>query len=550
MSLGFKAQEISVKELFSETDTLLMPPYQRGYSWTEKEALELINDLQDAMERDRPYFLGAIVIAQNTPKSPVEVVDGQQRLTTLSILFAILRDLSKNKDEISKLHDMLETPRTLMRAAQWRLTLNNVDTPIFREVIQKRGATAQVDQYNSSNSTPQHILSNALSMREALREWSPTNRSKLAQYILRRCGVIKVKVDDRDMGYSVFRVLNTRGKQISANDILKSELFELAGYTLDEAATHSIAWNKFSRRLTATGFDALLKNIWTIHGKPGEDILSGYRDHIVPKLTARVLLEDILPRYVDAFELISGLRSPGQGFPAKAWNDMVHLRCVEHAGWRIPVLKYMISGDLSDNAMIHFFKNMERLAYALQFTKPDGNFRLRRYMRIVKAIDAGDDLTTEDSPILLTSEEKKLLSERLEGRFATYRQRRSLSLRLNSIVNNGNAIPPESDATLEHVLPRNMAAKSSWAKLWSSSNQHRELVDNIGNFTLLNNTENQDADRKDFQDKKEIFFKHGEPSYALSKDIRDLNEWTPKIVKERGKMLADLLRKEWELPEE
>ncbi len=549
MSLGFKAQEITVRELFSEADSLLMPPYQRGYSWTEKEALELIGDLQDAAERNRPYFLGAIVVVQNSAKDPVEVVDGQQRLATLSMLFAILRDLSILKDESNRLHEMLETPPKLMRSAkQWRLTLNNVDTPIFREVIQKRGATPEAEHYITSSETPQHILSNTQAMREYLSEMTAEERSKLANYILRQCGLVRVKVEDRDMGYTVFRVLNTRGKQPSANDILKSELFELAGFSVDEAAIHSIDWNKFGRRLNSTGFDELLKFIWTLHGKPGDDILSGYRDHIVPEMTARVFLEDMLPRYVDAFELILGLRLPGQGFPSGAWNHMLHLRSLEHSSWRIPVLKYMMSGDLSPDALERFFKRIERVAFTMQFIKPDGNFRLRRYNRIAKAIETGEDLDAEGSPLDLTAEEEITLSERIEGRFATYRQRRALSLRVNSIVNNGVAVAHDSDATLEHVLPRNIPNNSYWSTNWKSSNEHRELVDCLGNFTLLTNAENQDADRNDFSVKRNIYFSNGDPSFALSHDIKSYQDWTPEIVKKRRKELADLLRKEWALP--
>ena len=547
MSLGFKAQDITVRELFSDSESLLMPPYQRGYSWTEKEALELVGDLQDAMERNRPYFLGAIVVVQNSAKDPVEVVDGQQRLATLSILFAILRDLSPLKDDANKLHEMLETKRTLTRPPQWRLTLNNVDSPIFREVIQKRGSTAQAEQYVTSNGTPQHILSNTQAMREMLNEMPTSERVALSQYILRKCGLVKVKVEDRDMGYTVFRVLNTRGKQISANDILKSELFELAGFSVDEAATHSIAWNQFGRRLNAIGFDELLKYIWTIHGKPGEDILSGYREHIIPTMTARVFLEEQLPRYVDAYELILGLRAPGQGFPKLAWYHLIHLRSLEHSSWRIPALKYMISGDLSEDQLNLFFKRIERLAFAMQFTKPDNNFRLRRYNRIAKSIENGEDLYKMDGDLELTQGEKETLSERLEGRFATYRQRRALSLRINSILNEGIATPAEFDVTLEHILPRNMPARSDWAKKWPSTNQHRELVDSVGNFTLLNNKENQEADRKDFNSKKELIFREGEPSFPMSRDIKAIDEWTPDTVRQRGKKLADLLRSEWEL---
>ena len=144
MSNGFKAEHLTVRDIFNGSEDLRMPPYQRGYSWGEKEASELLGDLREAAHSERPYyFLGAMVIVQSRPREAMEIVDGQQRLATLSILFAVLRDLAESRDEANKLHEMLETPARMLGSERqrWRLTLNHIDTPFFRETIQKRGAT-------------------------------------------------------------------------------------------------------------------------------------------------------------------------------------------------------------------------------------------------------------------------------------------------------------------------------------------------------------------------------------------------------------------------
>jgi hypothetical protein len=423
-----------------------------------------------------------------------------------------------------------------------------VDSPIFRELVQKKDATPKVDDYDSESESAKNMINNIQALREFLGGLNAEERSAIANHMMRKCGVVKVVVSDRDRGYSAFRVLNTRGNQPSSNDILKSELFELANFSPEDAASHAIAWNKFGHRLHSQSFDNLLKLIWTIHGKPGDDVLSGFKSKIIPEIGARAFLEDVLPRYVEAYEIVLGLKTPGLGFPEEARNSLVYMRYLEHSGWQIPVLKYFISGDRSAEKVLRFLQAMEKLAYCMQLVKSDSGFRVRRYARLVKAIEAGDDLySCENAPLLLTQDESQKFSERLDGRFATYRQRRALTLRVNAEVPGGTTIPYESDATLEHILPRNPSPKSGWNKSWPSNNVQREYVDCLGNFTLLNNAENQEADRIEFNAKKAIFFKNGAPSYALTADLMDYPNWTPDEVSMRRKYLADLLRKAWML---
>ncbi len=551
MSSGFKAEDLTVKEIFGSTEDLRMPPYQRGYSWTEKEAQELISDLQDAVESDRTYFLGAIVVVMNSSREPMEVVDGQQRLTTLSILFAVLRDLCENRDEANKIHEMLETQgRTFPpEKPRWRLSLNHIDTPFFRETVQKREATLAADLYTTETESRQNILSNMQVFREALAGLDQKDRSSLARYMLNKCVMVRVRVMDRDAGYGAFRVLNMRGKQPNAHDILKSDLFERAGFNEEDAEAHSVAWAEFSARLGATGFDDLLKQIRSLFdSKPSrEDMVTGFRNHVLPHIPARTFLEDHLPRYVDAYEIISGLRRAGDSFPAEAAQSIDHIRSLEHANWRAPALKYLVDGDMSQAPATRFFAGLERMAFTLQFVVSDRDARTRRYRKVVNGITEGVDFGAPDSPLAISDEERARFSDRLIGRFATFRQRRAMCLRLNALVPGGQCLSPDSDATLEHVLPRNPRAGSNWLKDWPNAGERRELVDCLGNFTLLTNAENQEADRLEFDDKKAVFFRKDGATFRMSDDIKRIARWSPNVVRQRRDWLADLLRKEWDL---
>ena len=84
MSLGISARETTIGQLFAPGEEMIMPPYQRSYSWGEKEAGDLLGDLREATLAGESHFLGAIVVVQPEGAAACEIVDGQQRLTTYS----------------------------------------------------------------------------------------------------------------------------------------------------------------------------------------------------------------------------------------------------------------------------------------------------------------------------------------------------------------------------------------------------------------------------------------------------------------------------------
>ena len=547
---GFKAADLTIRDIFTGAEEMRMPPYQRGYSWGEKEAGELLSDIREASETDRPYFLGAMVVVNDGGKEPLEVVDGQQRLATLTILFAVLRDLAENRDEANRLHEMIEFSKRPFsgQQQQWRLTLNHVDTPFFRETVQKRGATREASLYDTDTESRLRILANVQAFRDALEGASASERTALARYVQNQCVMVRVVVGDRDGGYGAFRVLNTRGKQPSAADILKSDLFERAGFSDREAQAHAASWNEIGDRLGVAGFDDLLKQIRSLFDKATrEDMVTGFRTHVLPHIPARVFVEDRLPRYAEAYEILSGRRRSSSGVPSMISRHVDFIRALEHSTWRAPALKYLVDGDLAEEPAVNFFKRLERLAFVMQFVVSDRDARGRRYRRVIQAIDKGEDLLAPDSPLSITNEEASRMSDRLAGRFATFRQRRAMSLRLNALLPGGNAISPDADATLEHVMPRNPKANSQWLAIWRNAAERREMVDCLGNFTLLKNAENQEADRQEFAEKKAIFFRHGTASYRMSDDIEAVDAWTPDVVRVRRDYFVDLLRREWQL---
>ena len=106
------ARELPLYKVFCSDFDFRIPNYQRPYAWKVEQASQLLADLTDALNRgsDEPYFLGSVVLVQVAGSATADVIDGQQRLTTLTILLAILRDLTQSAELASELEQMIREP--------------------------------------------------------------------------------------------------------------------------------------------------------------------------------------------------------------------------------------------------------------------------------------------------------------------------------------------------------------------------------------------------------------------------------------------------------
>ena len=101
------AVEINLDKLFTDEYEFVIPEYQRPYTWGVEHAVQLLVDLQEALERDldEPYFLGSIVLVKDAQSPRAEVIDGQQRLVTLTLLLAVLRDIVEDPSLRKDIHE-------------------------------------------------------------------------------------------------------------------------------------------------------------------------------------------------------------------------------------------------------------------------------------------------------------------------------------------------------------------------------------------------------------------------------------------------------------
>ena len=501
------------------------------------------------METGTPHFVGAIVLIHGAENGVLEIVDGQQRLTTLTILLAVLRDLEPDKARAAMLHALIadDARPMLGEGANWRLTLNHMDGPFFRDAIQTPGATRNLDKEPGESESQQRMVRNAAAFMKRLSSMDEKDRRELADMVMNRCALVRVVVGEKEQGFKVFRVLNTRGKEPDAHDIIKTELFQRARFTDKEASAYAERWSEHEAALGGSAFDDLLRQIRSIYDKSGRgELISAFPKAVLSKVDPRKFLEEVLPRYVEAYRLIT-TGDVQDGPNARVVSDKLNqMRALDQSSWRAPALKFLVERGVDDPQAPDFFTRLERLAFVIMLVVTDRDQRNKRFNKVMEAITNDRTLFAKNGPLAVDRSDSKKARERMLGRFATFAQRRAMALRLNAALEDGVTIPPESDATVEHVLPRNIHEDSHWLTVWPDPAKRREQCDTLGNFVLLTHKVNQKADRQDFRAKKEVYFNGGGGmDFALTRDLQDQDAWTADVVRKRTEMLVEILCQVW-----
>jgi hypothetical protein len=546
MTQGLRAQESTLADLLCSGMEMAMPPYQRSYSWESNEAQALLSDLQDVSESQEKHFIGAIVLVKEAGR--YLIVDGQQRLTTLTILLSVLRDMEPDQARKDEIHSLIADTEA-GAAPLWRISLNHIDGPYLREAIQTPGASLRSDVEPNDSESQRRMKRNLQNFINTVRDMSPAAQRELAETIRNRILLVKVVVEDWDGGYNVFRVLNTRGKSPNTHDIIKTDLLENANLTPEEANQFSREWSEHESRLGGSGFDDLLNQISTLYARKAKKGASEFRKAVINKTSggARQFLSKELPAYVDAYVTISTGQGTFGNMTAQVNECLNHLRLIDHQLWRAPALKFLVNHNGSPENAFIFFRNLERFAFGAMMAITDQRSRQRRYQKIADNADNIRNLFAENGPLALSREERREISNRLRSRFGAFSQRRAIALRMNAEIESGKALGPGDGATVEHVLPKNLPEESPWKNAWPNTAVHRDLVDTIGNFALLSSATNQKADNLSFAEKRDLYFAEGDPEFALTRDIKEKVAWTPEVTRKRTEHLSTIMENAWQL---
>jgi hypothetical protein len=555
--------EYPLRKIFSNDFNFKVPLYQRPYSWTTEQAGELIEDLlgflgddpKDTVDDLSPYFLGSIVLIKEEGRPDAEVVDGQQRLTTLTILLSVLRDTITEPKYSAAMTDYLYEEGNPLEGNpnRYRLTLRERDADFFRAHIQDIGKLPSLMSLNSGqlSDSRRNIKANASLFLDRLALISEEDRVRLAQFVIRNCFLVVVSTPDLDAAYRIFSILNDRGLDLSHSDILKSEIIGRIPAKEQDKYTH--LWEDAEEELGRQAFGDLFSHVRMIYRKQkmrGSN-LKEFREYVIkPVGDPKLLIDSVLVPYASALAVLktAGYQST-EG--AEQINYLLRwLGRIDNTDWIPPALLFLAKFANNPKEVKRFLSDLERLAAFLMLTRVGINDRIERFAEVLTEIEKSMDLFRADSPLQLTETQSLALLADLNG--DVYRlaspKRLYLLLRLDSILSDASATYEHGVISIEHVLPQSPGETSQWCEWFTSDALRNKWVHRLGNLLLLTHSKNSNASNFDFERKKAAYFiKGGISPFPLTTQVLVENEWSPEVVERRQKTNLEFLHGFWRL---
>ena len=561
MSKKITGAEYPLMKIFSSDFAYFIPSYQRPYAWTEEEAGILFDDLYDFYKTvvDDNYFLGSIVLIKEEDKPRSDVIDGQQRLTTLTILLAALTSYFDG-DLRNDYLDYLKEPGRISQGIPYRprLCLRLKDQPFFEKYIQN----VQLDELTNINPTilpneaQRHIQTNCKILLEKIdKAFKSVDEIKaFGSFLVQRCFIVAVYTPSQQSAFRVFSVMNSRGLDLLPTDIIKADIM---GNILPEKQQeiYTDKWENLEVQTSRTGFNDLFGHVRMIFvkAKAKRTVLEEFREFVLPTVSSgEELIDNVLTPYADSYCEIKDSHYNSNKNVSEVNDYLFWLNRIDNSDWMPSAILFLAQQRNEPDYVLWFFKKLERLAAYLNITSKDINKRIERYSKILSEIEAG--IHSMQSPLQtveLTDEEKKEFLETLDGNIygLTARRRNYVILRLDSFVSCGGASYDSRILTIEHVLPQTVDPKSNWAKLWPNEDDRNIWLNKIANLVPLTRRHNSQAQNYDFDVKKTSYFtgKNGTTSYALTTQVLGEQDWGKSVVAARQHNLLNEFKNNWEL---
>ncbi|MGA5464449.1 DUF262 domain-containing protein [Mycobacterium sp. NPDC050041] len=553
--IEFQSDKRTIEELFIGADYYLIPRFQRPYSWDAANLDDFWRDV--VFDNDIGYFIGPMV-AWREPGSPLRrVVDGQQRLTTIAIMFAVLRDqfAAVGESQLAEgIHRYLEKAD---RNNERQFTLRTeVDSPFLAQAIFASPPDRSVKPASEEDTALSKAL-DAISKRvrdELAKRKNPAIWLKQLRDRLLGLRVIWIEHSSEDDAYVIFETLNTRGKNLEVVDLLKNTLLNRLRGTGNAAADSArTSWDKMRNELEATDTRKRIDpNRFVLHWWLSQEdyvaerkLFPAVKKKITTKPAARAKLSGIArdaPLYravvepntrkwpieeKDAHNSLEGLTIFGVVQPAPLLLSLMRSRSD--------------AAKLSANQFKRTLSVIERFHFqhtiVSQLRSSGGVSEM--YAKAARELtSAGSD---QQARAKVLSEIRQKLVERKPERdqfilafeerfiFTNEQTRDSQLVRyvLRSFLRDAHPSTGMDNLTIEHVMPQSALAHGA----------DLNIVGTIGNLLLVSEEVNRLLGEKSFEAKKRALGSQG-INFDIG-GILDQEDWNSVTIANRTKLLAE-----------
>ena len=543
-------------ELLSNGTKYNIPKFQRDYSWEKENWEDLWTDIE-TLDEEGYHYMGYIVI-QSRGDNYFEVIDGQQRLITLSIvvlsamkhlkyLIDSNKEVEHNQERLNVFHDrFIGAKNSITLNVENKLSLNRNNNKHFRNLC------STLDKVNERNlSKTNKLLNDMFSF--FVSKINCSNGMKIAEFIEKVTSKMiftKIITQDSINAYKIFETLNARGVQLSTPDLLKNHIFSTL--TVNDDVTDEVLnhldedWSTIIEQLGENNFTDFVRYHYNMQRPFTQKklLFKSLKQMLnTPQLASGYLTS--LKEYATVF---SSLLNPEDEWWSQQEGDYKdarnYLKGLKLFGIKQPFQILMIAFTKFDaKEFILTLKYIYKLSIRYNIIcHNSANEQEKRYNKI--AISIFNDKLSRASHIKNSEEFKGLYpdDEELKGKFEhlkipSRRSAKKIRFLLTDIENSEGRKVNYLDTTLEHICPYN--PNENWQKQFGSG--VNEINDRLGNLILL---ERDNLKRSSFEEKKEMYKK---TNFKLANKVAEYESWDIETLNRYQTWLAKEAVKTWRI---
>lgn len=535
MSQSILSEQLYVKDLFDNKKWYRIPSYQRPYVWEYDQVSELLDDVMQALQAnpDSDYFLGSLVLQMKKKKEDnisyfeFDLLDGQQRLTTLFLILAVLRDLNIGRNELIAdpcKNAICQSGNPLMRIPE-RIRIEFAIREEVKEFVNQYVKTELGTQDKalkelsgrSKDISIKNMSAAILTINEFFNDID--NHDEYFKYLLNNVLLIYVASERLDDAFRLFTVLNNRGVTLRNCDILKVlNLAEVPPVALDKYAKK---WESLEEYF-GEKFDNFLSHVRTIlvKQKAGASLIKEFESNIYSptefnRATGKTKKKDaLIEKGAPTFDLLVSYSSCFMSLfdedhfddfnDYEFYNYIVLMQYgIEADFWIAPLLRFY--KEYGTERLVEFLRCLDRKFSADWIVGITPTLRMQNMISIIKAVDTAKCIDDVFKAELYTVNKADMLRV-LSGDIYRKRFDKYVLMKID-LDRMGTKIQAKLPRTMsiEHILPQTPAEKSKWIDDYPPENR-KQWVNKLGNLIFLSRTKNTSQGNKDYTDKKKSYF--------------------------------------------
>ena len=559
-----KASEAKLLNFLKESSQFIIPIYQRTYSWTEKECRQLWDDIIRAgtEENITGHFIGSIVyveqgLSQVSLQTPLLVIDGQQRLTSISLLIeALARALGKTQPVEGFSADKLRHYYLINSQEDgdrhFKLLLSQTDNDSLKAII-KDTEQPQVPSLRIGENF--NLFTKWLDEQAKQKDGLTVICRGLAKLI-----VVDIALNrDQDNPQLIFESMNSTGKELSQADLIRN--FILMGLPPEQQTQlYKDYWRPmeidFGQAAYGTQFDAFMRHYLTFctGDIPNErEVYEAFKDYSRTKLKKdspiEVLIKEI--RIFAGYYCAMAFDREQNPVLKEAFRDLRDLQVAVAYPLLLELYNDYAGKRLSADDFVASVRLIEAYVFRRAICQIPSNSMNKTFARFSKALKKDCYLESIQAHFLMLTSYRQFPKDddfHRQLQIKDIYHFRSCWYLLHRLENHGRKERVEDEYTIEHILPQNPNLSEVWIQELGSEWEkiQQEWLHRLGNLTLTGyNAEYSD---RPFSEKRDMTGGFKESPLKLNAGLRQLDAWNLTAIQTRGLQLADKALSVWIAP--